>query len=317
MKHIIVKLLCLLCPVMSIYIILYLFVLPGLIEKTEGPSTEAQIVSSFNNAKSKNYEILIIGNSGLYRGIDPDCFSLSSYNFSHDNDSFNQIYYKLKYLENNNKRFKYIILGVSYFQFSFISDTRNYVYGELLDKEYLKDYDEAYFFDNFLKKYNLLDNSRWIFIKNLFAERKFTSYLKDNGQYVRPGVASANDKYYYSIRRLPVQVKYFELILDFCKRKNIKVFICMLPTRENALINYTEEEMREYDSFISSYTDGNIHYLNYSRQKGWGLSDYTDITHFNENAAKRFSRLLSNDMLDIINDNGGIRPGKEGSSPME
>jgi hypothetical protein len=82
-----------------LYIITSIFLLPSLISKVEGPSTEQQILMSFENAKKGNYDLMALGNSRMYRGIDPSVFDCSSYNFSHDNDTYNQMYYKLKWLE--------------------------------------------------------------------------------------------------------------------------------------------------------------------------------------------------------------------------
>lgn len=274
--------------------------MPVLIEKTEGPRTEAQINKSFNNAKSRKYELIILGNSGTYRGINPDMINIPSYNFSHDNDSYDQIYYKLKWLEKNKIKIKYLVLGVDYFQFSFISDSRNYVYAQLLGEKYNDDFKEQSIIDLFLEKSQILKIERLKYVMNIFKKKQSTTFLKSNGQYIKPGRAKMTDKHFYSINRLPVQEKYFKEILNYCSKKNIMVFLVMLPIRQNALINYKENEINEFNKFIRLQTNDNIYYLDFSHQSSWNVEDYTDITHLNERAADRFSKQLNDSIANII-----------------
>ena len=74
------------------------FVVPAILSFNYGPSTEEQITQSFSNALEKDYDLLVLGNSRLYRGVNPDKFQLATFNFSHDDDTYIKIYFKLKYL---------------------------------------------------------------------------------------------------------------------------------------------------------------------------------------------------------------------------
>ncbi|PKP46456.1 MAG: hypothetical protein CVT95_06985 [Bacteroidetes bacterium HGW-Bacteroidetes-12] len=291
-----------------IYSIIAMIVMPDLLSIVNGPSTKQQINYSFKNAISKDYELLISGNSRTYRGLNPNIFSLNTFNFSHDNDSYNQIYYKLNYLLERNKKFNYLILGVDYFQFSFKSDTRNYVYGDLLGNEYMNDFDNS---NILLEKVKyLLDN---VNPKKLLSLKlkKNKPFLRENGQYIKHGVASENDSIKRDINLLDFQVSYFKKIINLCKSKNIKVFIVMLPTRQNELDSYTEIELNEFNSFIKENIDNkNEYYLNYSKIKNFTVNDYTDLTHFNESSANRFSRMLDKDLSKLVNKTNEIKKPK-------
>jgi len=276
---------------LSTYIPTSLYVLPKLIEKVVGPSTEQQINKSFNNAKDRNYELLILGNSGTYRGINPNMFEISTYNFSHDNDSYNQIYYKLQWLEQ--KQFKYLILGVDYFQFSFFDDSRNYIYNSFFGDSYKADFSQMNAGNLFFNKTNILEANRLKYLRSIFKTKTTSIFQRDNGQYIKHGIAKPDDENYYSIERLPFQEKYFNLILDYCTKEEIEVFLCMLPTRKNALKNYKKDDIEDFNDFINSFTSNSVHFLNYSNQKGWSIADYTDITHLNERAANKFSKQLN------------------------
>jgi RNase H-fold protein (predicted Holliday junction resolvase) len=281
-----------------VYCLIASIVMPKLLSIQNGPSTEEQIKISLENAIKKDYKIIILGNSKAYRGLAPDMFSLSTYNFSHDNDSYNQIFYKLVLLLSNKKEFDYLILGVDYFQFSFKSDTRNYVYADILNKNYLNDFDNNDIwklkFDYYLSN---LDPKKLLSLRS----KNNMPFLKDNGQYIKPGLAFETDTIQRDIKRLNFQVNYFNKILDLCKIKKIKVFIVMLPTRLNELKSYTKEETEEFDNFIENFANQKtIFYLNYSKNSDFKTIDYTDITHLNEVAANRFSKILNNDIIKLI-----------------
>lgn len=280
-----------------VYCLIAVIVMPKLLSIQNGPSTAQQIKFSLENALKKDYKIIILGNSRTYRGIAPDMFSLSTYNFSHDNDSYNQIFYKLELLLSNKKEFDYLILGVDYFQFSFKSDTRNYVYADILNENYLNDFNNDLWklkFDYYLSNLNP---------KKLLSLRSKNNmpFLKENGQYIKPGLAFETDTIQMDIKRLDFQVNYFKMILELCQIKKITVFMVMLPVRPNELKSYTKEETEEFDSFIESFTNQKtIFYLNYSKNPDFKTIDYTDITHLNEVAANRFSKILNTDILKLI-----------------
>ena len=75
----------------------------------------------------------------------------------------------------------------------------------------------------------------------------------------------------------------------------------MMPTRKNALKNYTIESIKLFTTYIQSFASERVSFLDYSHQKGWKLKDYTDVTHLNEQAADRFSNQLNDTIVDILN----------------
>lgn len=294
MKRFIRKILVFSLPVF-LYAIVAMIFMPYFLSFANGPSTKQQIVHSFKNAINKSYQLVILGNSRTYRGINPDMFDYESFNFSHDNDSYNQIYYKLKFLTDNHKIIKHLILGVDYFQFSFKSDTRNYIYADFLGDEYMNDYDKS----GFLEKIEYyVGNIRSQKLLHMSFSSKNKPFLRENGQYIKYGIAKKSDWVSRDINRLDFQVEYFEKILALCKSNGIMVYLTMLPTRTDELRAYTDSEIDEFNVFISSFVDHqSVFYLNYSMMDGFTLEDYTDITHFNESAANRFSKILNREII--------------------
>lgn len=280
-----------------LYCIVSVFYMPHLLSLAHGPSTKQQIDRSFENADSREYELLILGNSRTYRGINPDYLSYKAYNFSHDNDAYNQIYFKLKRLIEKKKELKYVILGVDYFQFSMKNDSRNYVYADLLDREYMNDFEESRIFVKKLEYH--LGNIEPKKILTLFEE-KSKPFLKENGQYITPGIAKESDKIERDLSRLDFQVKYFERTLALCDQHGIKVYAVTLPIRQNELDGYPSSGITDFKYFIEKYIDNEkVYYLDFSKLEGFNIGDYTDITHLNEAAADRFSQILDKKILEI------------------
>ena len=300
MKEFLVKVLSFTFLSIGIYIAISFYVLPMQIAKELGPSTGEQITKSFTKVKETPFDLLILGNSGTYRGINPAVLEIPAFNFSHDNDSYNQIFYKIIWLEEQNIDFNYVVLGVDYFQFNVRSSTRNYLYNSYLNDDYKKDYPKSSAYTLFFDRTMILDVNRMKYLQNLLYSTSSSRFQRDNGQYLNPHQATKDDKAKYSIKRLPFQEKYFKLILAYCKTHEIKVFLTMMPARKNALINYERKDIVEFNSFIESFSNNDVHFLNYSEQKGWTLDDYTDITHLNEAAANRFTKQLNDTINDIL-----------------
>lgn len=293
MKQFIIKLFVFISIPIITYVPFSFFVLPILLENVLGPNTEKQINYSFENLLIRDFEMLILGNSRLYRGLNPDLFSAKTYNFAHDNETYNQIFYKLKYLYDNEKEIEFLILGVDYFQFEIFSDTRNFAYGPYLGEDYLNDYPSKFYrIENYL---SLLKPKRFL---HLFTTKE-VSFLKDNGQYIRDGIAKKNNSGTRSTERKIIQIKYFEKILKFSKKNNIKVFLIMPPTRFEELKLYKPNEINEFDEFLKKYENENVVFLDFSTDNAFDLDDFTDLTHLNEAAANRFSEKL-NDSIELI-----------------
>ncbi len=271
------------------------------LKKLYGPTTGQQIQQSFKDVLRKKYNCIILGNSRMYRGVNPSILIHDTYNFSHDNDSFNQEYYKLVYLKENNNLPNIIVLGVDYFQFSFLADTRNYIYSRYFSKGYTKDFNKP------LKKevsdiFKVYQNQFKGRVESLFKEsKKNVPYLKENGQYIYYGVASKNDKIKRNSNILKVQLNYFEKILDLCEKENITVFLVIPPTRNVELSSYTNKDIENIDKIFKNKQDKKVYYLNYSTNKSFNINDYQDVTHLNIEGADKFTKILSKDINKIIN----------------
>lgn len=266
------------------------------VRELNGPNYEEQIEISFEGVSSDYYETIALGNSRIYRGINPHKLDSKTYNFAHDNDSFNQIYYKLLYLKKIDKLPKEILMGVDYFQFSVFSDTRNHVYKKYFEDGYMKDYN--FDLNTSFNNYMIFTQNRinlWLDWLQGLKEYNMEEvpYMTDRGQYILYGMAKENEKVTRESTLLPVQQEYFDKILEFCEENNIKVKMIMMPTRATELESYTEETIKEFDEYFKSKESNNIKYLNFARDSRFVLKDYQDKTHLNKDGADKFSEILN------------------------
>jgi len=298
--------------------LLYIKLSPKVLVKVYGPTTEQIISKSFENALNTDYKCIVVGSSKLFRGLNPDKIrSIKTYNFSHDNDTYNQFYYKLKFLKDHGKvNFDYIIVGVSYFSFCFISDTRNYLYYNYFDEEYRNDYkgllenkNPFFYFKTIDKKLSQLFTLKisntfrptlYALSQTLQKKKQKCSYVKGNGQYILLPVTKASNKDKASMGStitsndiLPIQKKYFLKILDFAKTNNKKVILLFAPARKEEIAMTKAKVKTEINNLIKENVNNNsIFFIDFSQNKEFTMNDFTDITHLNPLAADRFSRMV-------------------------
>ncbi len=270
-----------------------------------GENTQQQIEKSFENAVKNEYDCYFLGNSRIYRDINPAQFrNFNAYNFAHDNDSYNQMYYKLLYLEEKGQKFDYLIIGTDYFQFSFLGDSRNYIYDRLFGLAYMKDYNSSVVEEVFSDILYFWKTKRASiqycipYLRGVPVEGP-VNYLKDNGQYIAYGEATREDSIDRSSTILEIQKFYFQKIVSYCEEKEIKLYVVMPPVRDEELVSYTDEEIMAFHDMLQEvlgeqYLDSYIDCSNLLEFKHY--SNYTDITHLNEEAADKFSTYLNEEI---------------------
>lgn len=269
-----------------------------------GPTTADQINMSFSNAVSSDYNCYFLGNSRIYRDINPDLFpSVNSYNFAHDNDSYNQMYYKLLYLLQNRKKIDYLIIGTDYFQFSFLSDTRNYIYSKRFSNEYSKDFGNNSWFKENEKYYSVIwQNKQNAFIPLIMyifntPVPNDVSYQKPNGQYIAYGNADPDTTIDRDYSILDLQYNYFIKIITTCENEGIELFVVMPPLWSGETKSHTDDERKIIDELIINAlanTRYKNNYINYTNEMGLSsYEDFIDITHLKPFVADNFSKYIN------------------------
>lgn len=272
------------------------------LERAKGPTFSTQIDQAFENALARDYDMLFLGNSRIYRGLNPDQFDTSAFNFAHNDDTYNHVYHKLRWVLDRDIRIKTLVVGVDLFQFSYMASARNGPYSRYLGDEYLADYEEAPWADLELK---VRLSVRGLNPKYFFMPENRSIYQRENGQFVKPGVAKPTDTAVRTTRRLPVQVEYFEKTLQLCREQGISVVLCMMPTRVEERNCYGGGEIEEFMAFIKQYVADDVKLIDHTYDDEFSIADYTDITHFNEAAADRFSIKFNEELRQVLDGRTG------------
>ncbi len=281
------------------YVLFGLFLLPSLLEWRMGINIEQQLEKSFSYAKTRKYDMVVMGNSRMFCGVNPDKISIPAYNFSHNNDSYNQLYWKLEWLKEHGKKIDYLVLGVDYFQFGIFSDSRNYAYFKYLGEGYQADYPK--------KDYRLLyykELLRPVKVRSLFKKEVEDLHdVKPNGQYLRFGVPKEGAFIRREKKTVPLQFEYFKRILLECQANGIRVFLVMPPLREAEMRNYTPEEVANFERLMKGFLKkGKVDYFNFSCDPHFKWNDFIDFTHLSQTAADRFSTQLNDSISKSLKD---------------
>lgn len=276
-----------------------------------------QINRSFTNVISKKRSILFLGNSRIYRGVNPDLVCDNSYDFAFDNDTYFECWYKLDYLSRNNLLPDVLVMGVDYFEFSFISAGAKQYYSRYFAPEYAKIISEQkniqfsepntvngavnQWLDGRFSKIGSIYFSYywWRLTKGPYTP----SYLRKNGQYIispQPK-ASLADYLTRSSEVLPIQLDSYNRIISWCIEKKIPVVLVMPPLRTVEYDCYLPSDLKRVDSIFSGSADNgkNVYYLNYVREP-FSLDEFMDDTHLNMKGADRFSAILKRDIGRIL-----------------
>lgn len=290
--------------VFSFLLIVYLYycVSTTILCSRIGPTTAFQIETQFENLISQKDTIktLYLGSSRFYRAIDPLIIGKNGYNFAHDNDAYNQVFYKLIYAYEKLPNLKNVIIAYDYVSFSFISGTRNYVYHKFLSKEYLNDYENT-FYDNYILPFLNISNTPSATIRAMFRSEKLYD-LTPKGQLTYfSGNATDKDVIKRDETVLKIQEEYFYRIIEFCKEKNLQCVFVNMPIRDGEYNSYTKDYLLQMDRKINSVISDNINYIDYSRVESLLSTNlFTDICHYNVIGSHTLSSRLKEDINKII-----------------
>lgn len=279
-------------------VFLYSKVSTDILRQKLGPSTADQIVMQFNhlNEQKDTLTTLYLGSSRFYRAIVPYIIGPNGYNFAHDNDSYNQEYYKLLYAFDRLPNLKRVVVGFDYVSFSFISGSRNYVYRNYFPKDYLRDYDDN-LYNNYVVPVLNIPETLPVTIKAIFSTQKQYD-LTSKGQLVYySGNASDNDEIKREETITEIQLLYFNKIIDFCKKNNLQCVFVNMPIRDGEYKSYSKDYLEKMNDLIRGKLDKNIRYIDYSRcRELLSVELFSDIAHYNQKGAIVFSKKLGEDL---------------------
>jgi len=248
-------------------------------------------------------QILILGSSHSFEGINPENFEMNTFNLAHASQSIDYDYLLYKHYRNELINLKYLLIPISYFTFYFKIENSS--------EKYRVDYYKYYYFNNTFKILSLkrFGNN----LKNILINSSEDYNLKYSGYYMNSGskyddfkqfkesAFQAAKRHTYNEKQdiFRKNVKIIETIIKLSINKGVKVVLIETPKHEEYLKHLNETQVLKTKEVInhlkSNYINSVIH-LSYESDNDFMFNDFYDSDHLNGKGAEKLSKKI-NDYL--------------------
>ncbi len=273
--------------------------------------------ANYVNEFSQDIEILVLGSSHSYRGVNPAHFEGNCFNFALVSQSVDYDYFILNKYINNLPNLRIVILPISYFTLTKkledgIESWRKYRYINYLDYDQLT-LQERLSFRTYVTilqsngKIILMHLYKWFFHnksnvqcdslgwgkwenniqKNLFKTAKEAAIRHEDGSF-----------------EFEENLVYISNIIDICRSRNINIILFTPPaTRyyykelDNRKLELIVNKCKEIDS-----QNNNLFYRNYLNDDSFNDSLFRDGDHLNSYGAEVLSLKLNNSIINYEKD---------------
>lgn len=293
--------------------IIYLFVNAGLSKLPPAyyPS-DARFQRSVHSLENKapDIDLLFIGDSFMYYGLNPDNVRLGkclSHNFSFASETSQSSYWKTKYYIDRGKlpNLKAVVMEISL--------------GRAPDLSFASDYSKFYPMPEIATLNNPIETVRVFFLKNslLLRMRQTISGLKyippdklneqslDNGYTLRQYSYQPNradekmaleDKIKLSRKRFSgSDGRFYKMMSDMMKKRNAKIYFVVMPTLFGDK-DLARELYNAHERYIRTYVpDATVFDYSLNRYP-WKPELFSDRGHLNEKGAEILGTLISQDL---------------------
>ncbi|WP_224997300.1 hypothetical protein [Cesiribacter sp. SM1] len=262
-----------------------------------------------NNADS--IEVLFLGSSHAYFGINPQFINKKSFNAGQVAQSIGYDYKILERYFSNSKKLEAIVVPVSYFSFHYKIETgteswrvKNYsIYHDLYTTNRLNDYSE------------ILSNS----VKSGML-RVYNYYLKDkaeiacsklgyglNNTYAKrrdlaeTGAHTAKMHTYPDLADFEENYQAMLSIIKFAEQRNIKVLLYTPPAFETYVKNLYPVQLNKAITTAQALDKAfeNTYYINLLQDRAFVERDFYDADHMNEFGAEKLTKKIDSVLSDF------------------
>lgn len=260
---------------------------------------------AYLDSNSDKIEILFLGSSHVFYGINADCLKCNSFNAGYISQSIDYDLLILKKYSNKWSNLKYIVIPVDYFTLFSNLNTSTEAWR-------IKDYNIYY---HLITPYNVADYSEMLSsslkvnihrIYNYYYHKENsitcsrlgwgTSYnSKDNKNLTTTGLTAAQRHTIKDWRMLDKNVEILNTIIQFAKKRNIKIIVFTAPAyktyTENLDKNQLTTTINSATKVVSTYKGAA--YYNLLNDTAFKKYDFYDADHLNEIGAKKLTEKMS------------------------
>lgn len=255
-------------------------------------------------------EILILGSSHGYYGINPDYFQKEAFNLANVSQSLKYDMVLLEKYINQCSNLRYVILPISYFSFSEEMENSTEWWRIISYRLYMHCNQHKYSLKyNFeiscpsIAKSKFIDY--YILRKDLqnCSDKGFgTLYsLKNKSENWDNGAARAKGNTYIKQEYTQCNKEYFNHIIKQCIDKNIKLILITTPTMPSFYTNLESKQLDFMYQTINEATDNhsNIIYWDFTGDTRFNNDDFFDGDHLSDEGAKKLTHILQQQLNEL------------------
>ena len=252
---------------------------------------------------SQEIEVLFLGNSHAYRGVNPKYISLKSFNAAYVSQSIDLDYDLMKKVMPKANKLKYIVIPISY----------SSLFGNL------KSGKEKWRLKNYCIYYNICNSAN---ISNYFealsfktktnVNRLYNFYYKkinsvtsdDNGYGINIGTKELEKSGYNAAKRHTKKnfnlfwpnLKTIYKIISFAKENKLKVIFYTPPAYKSYRNHLNPKQLKLTFNTLNriSSNETSVYYKNYLSDTDFVTEDFYNADHLNNSGAKKLSLKLNN-----------------------
>ena len=287
---------------------------------------------NYLNTNSNNIEVLFLGSSHIYYGINPEYISRKSFNGAHISQSLNFDLAILEKYKDRCKNLKYIIIPIDYF--SMYSTLENGIENWRV-KNYSIYYDISTY-GNYWSGFEIFNGklpSNISRVKSYLLNRKSdvtcnkfgfgTNYnSKDSKDLMETG-KTASKRHTIKLENnqttFSKNIQTINSIIEFANSHNLKIIFITCPAYSTYRENLNPIQLENSVNIIKKLSSKNTNtaYYNFLTDKSFIAEDYYDADHLNEIGAKKLTLKIDSIINEIESTNAQQAFGKKAGSVLK
>jgi hypothetical protein len=260
----------------------------------------------YMDLNSNKIEVLILGNSHTYFGLNPKFMKYKTFNLANSSQSFNYDWLILKKHENSINKLKYLIIPIDYCSLYYNIEegpekwrVKNYsIYYDISNDLILQNFEIlcGKVSNNLLRVYNYLLKNKSDLSCNQFGFG-ISNTSNQNHDLIATGKSAAirhtvdTKKYKFTYLN---NVRILNYFTEFAKKRKIKLIFITSPGYDSYVKKLNKIQLNNTYSIVQNLCRQNksIYYFDFLKDKSFKANDYFDADHLNEIGAKKLSMKL-------------------------
>ena len=295
MKNYLFKISLFLLPLLAVAIFLEIYI--------RSKPNDYSYKNEYLTTHAKNIETLIFGSSHSFYGIDPQYFSMNTFNAAHVAQSLKWDYFIFDKFKDKMTNLNNVIIPISYFSLFYdleggdadwrVKDYKIYYDAEEPSFKYNSEVLNRKLVPLLMKFYkSFTGEDKGIYCStNGFGQR---SILKDVDM-ESSGVTAAKIHTVENYNAFNGNLEILENFISECNQMDVMVFLVVLPAWETYREHLDADQLMATESycFELSHKFKNAYYYSFLDDRKFKIEDFANSDHLNDKGAEKISRILN------------------------